>query len=99
MFCLNEYDSCAELAYCIGRNYWGRGIASEALKAVLKFGLTEVNLNRIEAYHAVENLSSGKVMQNSIKSSRKNTKSIFIFCDNDRERSTNIRIYNVYLFK
>lgn len=59
----NEYDMCAEVAYCIGRNYWGQGIAAEALKRVLEFGLTEVNFNRIEAYHSVNNIASGRVMQ------------------------------------
>ena len=59
----NEYDMCAEVAYCLGRQYWGQGIITEALIAVLKFGLIEVNFNRIEAYHAISNMTSGKVMQ------------------------------------
>lgn len=59
----NEYDSCADVAYCIGRNFWGQGIAAEALKRVLEFGLTEVNFNRIEAYHSVNNIASGRAMQ------------------------------------
>jgi ribosomal-protein-alanine N-acetyltransferase len=61
----NEYDMCAEVAYCLGRQYWGKGIATEALITVLKFGLEEVNFNRIEAYHAVNNVASGKVMKNA----------------------------------
>jgi ribosomal-protein-alanine N-acetyltransferase len=59
----SEYDLCAEVAYCLGRLYWGKGIVTEALTTVLKFGLLEVNLNRIEAYHAVNNAASGKVMR------------------------------------
>jgi ribosomal-protein-alanine N-acetyltransferase len=35
---------------------------SEALKKVLRFGLIEVSLNRIEAFHAINNPASGKVM-------------------------------------
>jgi ribosomal-protein-alanine N-acetyltransferase len=61
----NEYDMCGEAAYCIGRQYWSQGVITEALKAVLKFGLTEVSFNRIEAYHSVNNIASGKVMKNA----------------------------------
>ncbi|HYE83072.1 MAG TPA: GNAT family N-acetyltransferase [Clostridia bacterium] len=61
----NEYDRCAEVAYCLGKQYWGRGIITEALITVLKFGLNEVNYNRIEAYHSVNNIASGKVMKNA----------------------------------
>ena len=56
---------CGEAAYCLSRQYWGRGIVTEALRAVLNFGLLEVGFNRIEAYHAVNNIGSGKVMQNA----------------------------------
>jgi ribosomal-protein-alanine N-acetyltransferase len=61
----NEYDMCAEVAYCLGRQYWGQGIITEALKTVIKFGLLEVNYNRIEAFHAINNIASGKVMKNA----------------------------------
>lgn len=61
----NEYDMCADVAYCIGPSYWGQGIATEALKRVLEFGLSEVNFNRIEAYHSVNNVASGRAMQNA----------------------------------
>lgn len=63
LICANENDMCGEVAYCIGRDYWGRGIIAEALKKVLYFGLLEVGFNRIEAYHAVNNAASGKVME------------------------------------
>jgi [ribosomal protein S5]-alanine N-acetyltransferase len=59
----NENDMCGEVAYCISREYWGKGIITEALTTVLDFGLKEVNFNRIEAYHAIANPGSGKVMQ------------------------------------
>lgn len=58
----NEYDMCGEVAYCIGRKYWGNGFMTEALRTVLYYGLREVGFNRIEAYHAIANPASGKVM-------------------------------------
>ncbi|WP_240468666.1 GNAT family N-acetyltransferase [Gracilibacillus sp. YIM 98692] len=36
-----------ELAYWIGKDYWGKGYATEASKKILEFGFNELNLNRI----------------------------------------------------
>lgn len=60
---LREQDESAEVGYCVGRAYWGNGYVTEALRAVLRHGLREVGLNRIEACHAQKNPASGRVMQ------------------------------------
>lgn len=60
---VNEGDSCADVGYCIGRRYWGQGIATEALSAVIYFAFERVGYNRVEAYHAAENPASGRVME------------------------------------
>ncbi len=60
---IDEFDSRADLGYCIGKAYWGRGYTSEAVSAVLDYMFSRVGINRIEAYHAVSNLASGRVMQ------------------------------------
>lgn len=57
----NRFQS-AELGYWIAEPYWNKGFASEAVEAILKFGFTELNLNKIFATHLVENQASGKVM-------------------------------------
>ncbi|MTI38195.1 GNAT family N-acetyltransferase, partial [Fulvivirga lutimaris] len=44
-------------------DFWGKGIASEALSAVLKFGFHELKLHRIEAGCAVENIASARVLE------------------------------------
>ncbi|MEZ3455320.1 MAG: GNAT family N-acetyltransferase [Oscillospiraceae bacterium] len=58
------YDNigAAEIGYCIGKNWWGNGIMTEAFSAVIPY-LFEVGFNRITAAHAVENPASGRVMQ------------------------------------
>lgn len=58
------YDNigAAEIGYCIGKNWWGTGIMTEAFSAVIPY-LFEVGFNRITAAHAVENPASGRVMQ------------------------------------
>ena len=55
----------AEIGYSLSRAYWNRGIMSEALAAVLRFGFEKLNLNRIEAQYECDNPASGRVMQNA----------------------------------
>lgn len=56
-----DYKS-AEVGYSLSRDYWNRGLMTEALEATLRFGFEELKLNRIEAQHDTENPASGKVM-------------------------------------
>jgi len=53
----------AEVGYWLGQPYWGRGLATEALAAVLSFGFKELHLNKIYATHHADNPASGRVMQ------------------------------------
>lgn len=53
----------AEAGYWLGQPYWGQGLASEALAAVLRFGFEELALNKIYATHIAENPASGRVMR------------------------------------
>jgi [ribosomal protein S5]-alanine N-acetyltransferase len=59
----NEQDRKAEVGYCIGRRWWGKGLMAEALRAVLTFAFDTVGLNRVEACHDTRNIASGRVMQ------------------------------------
>ena len=60
-----EYDFKAELGYCIGRKWWGQGYTSEAVKAIIDYMFANTDIERIEAYHSIQNPASGKVMANS----------------------------------
>lgn len=53
----------AEIGYCIGKNWWHKGITSEALSAVMDYLFDQVGMNRIEAKHDVNNPHSGNVMK------------------------------------
>ena len=59
----NDRIGMAHIGYCIGRKWWNKGIASEALEAVIGYFFTEVGMNRIESIHDPRNPNSGKVMQ------------------------------------
>lgn len=53
----------AEAGYQIGKQWWGAGYATEALRAVIAYCFEEVNLNRIWADYDTRNIASGRVMQ------------------------------------
>lgn len=60
---VNENNERASIGYCIGYDYWNKGIMAECAKAVIDFLFAEVGFNRIEITHAVKNPASGRVAQ------------------------------------
>lgn len=58
----NENIESAEIGYCMGQKWWGRGIMPEALGEVIAYLFDEVGVNRIYAGHDVNNPKSGRVM-------------------------------------
>jgi ribosomal-protein-alanine N-acetyltransferase len=53
----------SEIGYELSKEYWGKGIASEALAAVVKYGFENLQLERIEALIEPPNLSSQKLVE------------------------------------
>ena len=53
----------AELGYTLHRGYWGKGFASEAGEALLRFGFTELRLHRVFAECHPANVGSARVME------------------------------------
>ena len=71
-FCRIAYDRapgaleyCGEINYYVAPQYRRKGFATEALKAVLKFGFDEIKLTRIQGRCGPENVSSERVLQNA----------------------------------
>ena len=52
----------AELGYWIGTRWWNRGFATEAARAIIRYGFDDLGLHRIEAEHFARNPASGRVM-------------------------------------
>jgi [ribosomal protein S5]-alanine N-acetyltransferase len=53
----------AEVWYNVHVAYWRKGYATESLKKLIEFGFNELQLHRIEAGCAVENIYSAKVLE------------------------------------
>ena len=53
----------AEVGYEIARRWWGRGLASEAAAAVIRYGFSVLGLHRIEAGVLPGNDASVRVLQ------------------------------------
>jgi ribosomal-protein-alanine N-acetyltransferase len=60
---IHRPHSRAELGYWVGVPFWNHGYATEAARAILRFGFEDLDLNRIFASHLVRNPASGRVMQ------------------------------------
>ena len=61
----SEDDLSCEIGYCISKTLWGKGIVTEAFKAVIDYLFLEVEMNRIVARHDTNNPASGRVMKKS----------------------------------
>ena len=53
----------AEIGYVLNPAYQGRGLATEAVRRVLRFGFEELNLHRIEAHFMEGNDASRRLME------------------------------------
>jgi [ribosomal protein S5]-alanine N-acetyltransferase len=58
-------SAIAQLGYWVGEPFWNKGIATEAIKAVLQFAFETLGLNLVYATCHVDNGASGKVLLNN----------------------------------
>ena len=57
------FDPCVEIGWRLKRSAWGKGYASEAAKAWLRFGFETLDLSEIVSFTAHPNEPSQRVMQ------------------------------------
>ncbi|EEM47005.1 GNAT family N-acetyltransferase [Bacillus cereus] len=60
---IDKGNNRGELGYWIGKNYWGKGFATEAVNRMIQFGFIELGLNKIWASAISRNRSSIKVLE------------------------------------
>ncbi|MEK4043284.1 GNAT family protein [Paenibacillus sp. FSL H8-0048] len=59
-----DYDNAkTEIGYDLSREYWGKGYAPEALRALIDYAFDTLGFNRIEAKVEPANINSIKVLQ------------------------------------
>lgn len=57
-----------EIGYLLAKEYWGRGLATEAAIAIKNYGFQQLNFNRLISLIVSENIASQKVaMKNGMK--------------------------------
>ena len=56
-------DNYYDLGYWIGKDYWGKGYATESSKKLLEYALEKLNSPKIKSGYFVDNLSSGNVLK------------------------------------
>ena len=54
---------CWEIGYNLGKKYWAKGYATEAMKKVIEFAISQLKLSQIVGRYAKENPASGSVMK------------------------------------
>jgi len=59
---IDKENNRAELGYWLAEEFWNKGLTTEAVKAILKFGFEELKLNKILAVCLTSNEASGNVM-------------------------------------
>jgi ribosomal-protein-alanine N-acetyltransferase len=59
----SKYHRRAEAGYDMARAFWGQGIGSEALRAILRFGFNDLDLNRIYAGTIADNQESVRMLE------------------------------------
>jgi len=60
---INPVAKRGEMGYWVGRKYWRKGIATEAAKAMIKYGFETLGLHSIIARYFDINPASGRVME------------------------------------
>jgi ribosomal-protein-alanine N-acetyltransferase len=53
------------LGYCLNRSFWGKGYATETVRALVKFGFEKLDLHRLSAMCDPENFGSARVLEKS----------------------------------
>lgn len=61
--CALPFSPCVEIGWRIAFAHWGRGLATEAARAALRFGFDTLELTEIVSFTAVPNRRSQSVMQ------------------------------------
>jgi RimJ/RimL family protein N-acetyltransferase len=57
----NDFE--ADIGYELDPEYWGRGLATEAARAVVRYGFEDLGLHRISSWCVADNVGSARVQE------------------------------------
>jgi len=57
------FSPCVEIGWRLAKNYWGKGYATEAAKAVLKYAFETLQLDEVVSFTSIHNIKSKSVME------------------------------------
>jgi ribosomal-protein-alanine N-acetyltransferase len=60
---IRKEEGCMELGYALAFDQWGKGLMTEAAKAVLHYGFSQMDLTLVSIYHNPLNRRSGRVVE------------------------------------
>lgn len=63
MFHFDDKTNSVEIGYILNENYWGRGIATNAMAMILDFLFEAINVNRIQSSPMTINIKSKNVLR------------------------------------
>lgn len=63
IWAINAKFRSAEIWYKLHPDFWGQGFGTEAVSKLVEFGFSTLDLHRIEAGCAVENIASSKILE------------------------------------
>jgi RimJ/RimL family protein N-acetyltransferase len=58
-----HFTPCVEIGWRLGADYWGRGLAAEGARAVVKYAFEELALDSLVSFTVPENIRSRRVME------------------------------------
>jgi RimJ/RimL family protein N-acetyltransferase len=53
----------AEIGYWLGRRFWGRGVATDAVRAAARYGFAQLGMHRVFALPFAHNAASARVLE------------------------------------
>ena len=62
-FLVDTGNEFAEIEYCIGTAFQGKGYATEACKAVIRYGFEQINFHKVQICCRTENPQSKRVIE------------------------------------
>ncbi|WP_204101545.1 GNAT family N-acetyltransferase [Occallatibacter savannae] len=57
------FTPCVEVGWRLAAEHWGRGLATEGARAVVKYGFEDVGIGEIVSFTTVGNMRSRRVME------------------------------------